>query len=122
MTLPLKLIIIFLVGIPCLVQAQNVNERDLLPSAVQLINSSDGDLSFRVSYAGDGSWTRYRLTKREVKLIKLKDNDHLVIEICTGGEGNSTSCKKYRLEKSKRYQIYWNEAQSLWDLVEVSSE
>jgi hypothetical protein len=122
MTLPLNLITILLVGIPCLVQAQNVNERDLLPSAVQLINSSDADLSFRVSYLGDSSWTRYHLAKREIKLIKVKDNDHFVIEICTGGEGNRTRCRKYRLEKSHRYQIYWNEAHSLWDLAEVTSE
>lgn len=86
------------------------------PHAFTLHNNSYNRMAFFLSPDGK-NWTKHRLQADQIHEFSDGKSESFTIRIPTQDKGSVI----YRLETSRRYQIYWNDSKQRWDMTELST-
>lgn len=109
----IALLILVLVPCCCSAQFQMINKNSLV-----LINNSSSEIRYELKRSAEASWLAYSIEGGTKITYKLKSGENLNIRLCTK-EDESQKCVAYLLERTKRYQVYWNFNKSRWDVTEI---
>ena len=80
-----------------------------------ILNSSDQDLMFFLSYDGV-NWRSNNIKAGRSSTYQIKEYGECFVKITTGTELNSVI---YKIQRQKKYKIYWNEIMKRWDFAEI---
>ena len=110
-----SVVILLLVLIPCccMAQFQMINKNSLV-----LINNSSSEIHYELKRSAEASWLAYSIDGGTKITYKLKPGQNLNIRLCTQVVDRQ-ECVAYLLERTKRYQVYWNITQRRWDVTEI---
>lgn len=111
-----KSVILFvLVLLPCygFAQFQMINK-----NALVIINNSSSKINYELKRHVESAWQPYSIEGGTKITYKLKSGENLNIRLCTGKNGGR-ECVSYLLERTKRYQVYWNRTNNRWDVTEI---
>ena len=110
-----SVVFLMLVLIPCCCSAQfqMINKNSLV-----LINNSTSVIRYELKRSAEASWLAYSIEEGTKITYKLKSGENLNIRLCTE-DVEGQKCVSYLLERTKRYQVYWNFTHSRWDVTEI---
>ena len=106
-------LILMIVPCCCVAQFQLINKNSLV-----LINNSDSEIRYELKRSAEAAWQAYSIDGGTKVTYKLKSGENLNIRLCTVIDG-SQECVAYLLERTKRYQVYWNRTYNRWDVTEI---
>lgn len=109
------LIFLILCIIPCccLAQFQMINKNSLV-----IINNSNAEIRYELKRSMEDVWQAYAIEGGTKVTYKLKSGENLNIRVCTS-KNSEQKCVAYLLERTKRYQVYWNSSGKKWDVTEI---
>lgn len=83
---------------------------------VHIINSLNTKIFFSLSYDGE-DWREVGLDAMQSDVFEFAN----YIKISTKNDAG-TEAKQYKLEQSRRYQIFWSAEEALYDVVKLSQD
>lgn len=105
----------FIIIVLTFVSIELLAQHTILPEdTILLINNENYSKNLRISLRFDNeNWKEIILEKKSTQLFDLKKNEALYIKICTSSEND---CVEYKLNKLRRYKVYYNFDKNRWDL------
>jgi hypothetical protein len=99
------------------VELESENADLIKPNAFTIHNNSSNSLVFYFSYDGGKIWNEKKLGENKVYEYSINTLKKVMIKVPTQNKGSV----RYWLEPNRRYQIYWNDSQKIWDIIELSA-